>query len=146
MGILQTTVLAWLTHSVNTQLDELSLVQAQVMGWVSGYQATLRELGLDDEDVNFPSGANRGVSVLISKYTDRMHATLQAWFVNILEVRTMHQPELRRDPQAQSVDMTSILNAPCCVPGSAEGGMRMLGCVPNWHARMYLNGPLACSK
>ncbi len=59
---------------------------AQVMGWISGYQETLGDLGLEEEEAHFPEGGSRGTTLLIDKYIERMRATLHAWFVNILEV------------------------------------------------------------
>ena len=59
----------------------------QVIGWTSNYQETLRELGLEEEDIAFPEGPDRGTTVLIDKYIARMRSTLHTWFVNILEVR-----------------------------------------------------------
>lgn len=56
------------------------------MGWISGYQETLGELGLEEVEARFPHGSSRGTTLLIDKYIERMHATLHAWFVNILEV------------------------------------------------------------
>ena len=59
---------------------------AQVMGWISAYQETLGDLGLEEEVARFPQGGSRGTTLLIDKYIERMRATLHAWFVNILEV------------------------------------------------------------
>ena len=59
------------------------------MGWISGYQETLGDLGIEDEEARFPQGGSRGTTLLIDKYIERMHATLHAWFVNILEVSGM---------------------------------------------------------
>ena len=58
----------------------------QVIHWTNNYQETLRELGLEDDDIMFPEGPDRGTTVLIDKYIERMRTTLHAWFVNILEV------------------------------------------------------------
>jgi hypothetical protein len=60
--------------------------RAQVIGWTSNYQETLKELGLEDADVGFPEGPDRGSTVLIAKYIARIRTTLHAWFENILEV------------------------------------------------------------
>ena len=65
------------------------MLAAQVIGWTSNYQETLRELGLEEEDIAFPEGPDRGTTVLIDKYIERMRTTLHAWFVNILEVRSL---------------------------------------------------------
>ncbi len=58
----------------------------QVIGWTSNYQETLRELGLEDEDVVFPQGPDRGYTLLVHRYIQRISTTLHTWFVNILEV------------------------------------------------------------
>lgn len=58
----------------------------QVVGWTSNYQETLKELGLEDGDIGFPEGPDRGMTLLVNMYITRMHATLHTWFVNILEV------------------------------------------------------------
>ena len=58
----------------------------QVVGWASGYQETLKELGLEDGDIVFPEGHDRGMTLLVNKYIMRMRATLHTWFVNILQV------------------------------------------------------------
>ena len=57
----------------------------QVIGWTSNYQETLKELGLEDGDVGFPEGPDRGCTVLVGKYIARIRTTLHAWFENILE-------------------------------------------------------------
>jgi len=69
---------------------------AQVIGWTNNYQETLRELGLEEDDIAFPDGPDRGSTVLIDKYISRISTTLHAWFVNILEVR----PRPRKLPPA----------------------------------------------
>ena len=56
------------------------------MGWTSNYQETLKELGLEDCDIGFPEGPDRGMTLLVNKYITRMRATLHTWFANILEV------------------------------------------------------------
>ena len=63
-------------------------VSMQVVGWTSGYQETLKELGLEDSDIVFPEGHDRGMTLLVNKYIMRMRATLHTWFVNILQVGT----------------------------------------------------------
>lgn len=56
----------------------------QVMTWVSRYQESCRELGIEDDKLEFPKG--RGLAMLIDKYIERIHQTLKTWFTNILEV------------------------------------------------------------
>ncbi len=71
-------------------LDDLALY-AQVVGWLSGYQETLKELGLEDNEITFPEGPDRGMTLLVGKYITRMRGTLHTWFVNILQVRLLLQ-------------------------------------------------------
>ncbi len=54
------------------------------MSWVGRYQDTCRDLGIEDDKLDFPKG--RGLTMLIDKYIDRIHQTLKTWFTNILEV------------------------------------------------------------
>jgi hypothetical protein len=56
------------------------------MAWVNDYQETLRELGIEEVDLQFPSGTERGSYLLTEKYISRLEATLISWFANILEV------------------------------------------------------------
>ena len=58
-----------------------------MVGWLSGYQETLKELGLEDSEIVFPEGPDRGMTLLVGKYIARMRGTLHTWFVNILQVR-----------------------------------------------------------
>ncbi len=62
------------------------MASAQVVGWTSNYQETLKELGLEDSDIVFPEGPDRGMTLLVNKYITRMRGTLHTWFVNILQV------------------------------------------------------------
>ena len=57
------------------------------MEWITEYQDTLRELGVEEEDLQFPAGKDRGSALLTEKYIGRMEATVTGWFTNILEVR-----------------------------------------------------------
>jgi len=66
----------------------------QVVGWTSNYQETLKELGLEDSDIVFPEGPDRGMTLLVNKYITRMHGTLHTWFVNILQVSAYSGTEL----------------------------------------------------
>lgn len=67
---------------------------AQVVGWLSGYQETLKELGLEDSEIVFPEGPDRGMTLLVGKYISRMRGTLHTWFINILQVRLPQQLNL----------------------------------------------------
>jgi hypothetical protein len=59
----------------------------QVMQWIAGYQESLGEFGLEEEEVAFPTGPQTGVSLLINTYVARIVATLSSWLSNIVEVR-----------------------------------------------------------
>ena len=58
----------------------------QVMGWVNQYHDTLRDLGIEEDELGFPVGSERGIGMLTDKYIDRMHQQLNAWCTNILQV------------------------------------------------------------
>lgn len=58
----------------------------QVIQWVSGYQESLGNLGVPEEDTAFPQGQQSGLQLLMQKYIQRMQATRKTWFTNILEV------------------------------------------------------------
>ena len=83
---------------------------AQVVGWTSNYQETLLELGLEEGEVGFPQGPDRGSTLLVSKYISRIRATLHTWFVNILEVRARTGCPFS-DPAS---------SAPASTPGSSK--------------------------
>lgn len=57
------------------------------MLWIAGYQATLGEFGVEEEESAFPTGPQAGLSLLIDKYVQRIKATLATWLFNIVEVR-----------------------------------------------------------
>lgn len=73
-------------HQPRVNKQRMIFCQMQVIGWTSNYQETLRELGLEDEDVVFPQGPDRGYTLLVERYIQRTSSTLHTWFVNILEV------------------------------------------------------------
>lgn len=58
----------------------------QVIKWISGYQETLANLGVPEEDTVFPQEKQSGLKLLMQKYIERMQATRKTWFTNILEV------------------------------------------------------------
>ena len=53
------------------------------------YHETLRELGIEEDDLQFASSSDHGTFQLTEKYISRVEATLIAWFTNILEVWLM---------------------------------------------------------
>ena len=55
------------------------------MGWVNQYSDTLRDLGIEEDELGFPTGSDRGVGMLTDKYIERMRQQLNAWFTNILQ-------------------------------------------------------------
>jgi len=57
----------------------------QVMGWVNQYSDTLRDLGIEEDELGFPTGSDRGVGMLTDKYIERMRQQLNTWFTNILQ-------------------------------------------------------------
>ena len=63
-----------------------ALLSIQVVQWMAGYQETLGEFGVEEEDVAFPSGPHSGLSLLADKYVGRVEATLSSWLTNIVEV------------------------------------------------------------
>ena len=54
--------------------------------WINDYQATLQDLGIEEEDTRFPTKEQSGMALLIDQYIRRMQATRQTWSQNILEV------------------------------------------------------------
>jgi hypothetical protein len=103
--------LASLVLSCCLRPDGESVYGAQVIGWTSNYQETLRELGLEDEDVLFPQGPDRGYTVLVEKYIHRITSTLRTWFVNILEVSVA----LSMEPKPYVASMPQQLPQPAPV-------------------------------
>ena len=65
--------------------------QAQVIQWISGYQETLGNLGVAEEDAAFPAGQQSGMQLLMQKYIERMKNTRETWTKNILEVRLIKE-------------------------------------------------------
>lgn len=49
----------------------------------------LRELGIEEDDLQFAGSYDHGTFQLTEKYISRVEATLIAWFTNILEVGTI---------------------------------------------------------
>lgn len=58
------------------------------MGWVNQYSDTLRDLGIEEDELGFPTGSDRGVGTLTDKYIERMRQQLNTWFTNILQVNS----------------------------------------------------------
>lgn len=61
----------------------------QVIRWINDYQATLQDLGIEEEDTHFPTKEQSGMALLIDQYIRRMQATRQTWSQNILEVLSL---------------------------------------------------------
>ena len=59
--------------------------------WINDYQATLQDLGIEEEESRFPTKEQSGMNLLIQQYIRRMQATRQTWSKNILEVRLRFQ-------------------------------------------------------
>ena len=68
------------------------------MAWVTDYQETLRELGIEEADLQFPGGTEHGSYLLTEKYITRVEMTLISWFNNILEVILPPVPHPTRPP------------------------------------------------
>ncbi|BDA50552.1 Exocyst complex component 3 [Coccomyxa sp. Obi] len=101
----------------------------KVIHWTNNYQETLRELGLEDDDIMFPEGPDRGTTVLIDKYIKRMRTTLHAWFVNILEADLSGEPKQKEDGQLWTpgaVDFFRIVNEQVSVVEEASNGEMLL--------------------
>ena len=64
----------------------LHTVKCQVMAWMAEYHEMLRELGIEEDDLQFAGSHDHGTFQLTEKYISRVEATLIAWFTNILEV------------------------------------------------------------
>ena len=60
------------------------------MGWVNQYSDTLRDLGIEEDELGFPSGSDRGMGMLTDKYIERMRQQLNTWFTNILQAGVKH--------------------------------------------------------
>ncbi|KAK9827315.1 hypothetical protein WJX81_003676 [Elliptochloris bilobata] len=85
----------------------------KIMGWISGYQETLGDLGIEEDEAHFPQGGSRGTTLLIDKYIERMRAMLHAWFVNILEADLNSAPKQADDGRLWTpgaVDFFRIVN------------------------------------
>lgn len=63
----------------------------QVLAWVNQYQETLRDLGIEEDEVRFSDSSSRGEGLLLRKYVERLHSTLNTWCTNILEVMADEQ-------------------------------------------------------
>ena len=64
----------------------LSTFVPQVLAWVNQYQETLRDLGIEEDEVRFSDSSSGGEGLLLRKYVERLHSTLTTWCTNILEV------------------------------------------------------------
>eukprot|EP00877_Chromochloris_zofingiensis_P004011 jgi/Chrzof1/13610/Cz08g04030.t1 len=93
--------------------------QLAIMEWVSGYQSTLRGLGVEEEMVCLPVAplsdpeGQPGLRMLIESYTSRMETTISSWYKNILEVDMNGAPQQMSDGTLRTpgaVDFFRILN------------------------------------
>ena len=66
----------------------------QVVRWASDYQATLQDLGIEEEDTRFPSKDKSGLALLMDKYIAGMRTTRQEWLQNIIKAWTPLQGRL----------------------------------------------------
>ncbi|WIA31171.1 hypothetical protein OEZ86_001178 [Tetradesmus obliquus] len=92
--------------------------QLRLMQWVCGYQQTLRGLGVQEELVRLPVApmsldSAPGFALLINSYTDRMEATMTAWYRAILAQDVAGQPQQMTDGTLRTpgvVDFFRMLN------------------------------------
>lgn len=92
--------------------------QLRLMQWVCGYQQTLRGLGVQEELVRLPVApmsldSAPGFALLINSYTDRMEATMTAWYRAILAQDAAGQPQQMTDGTLRTpgvVDFFRMLN------------------------------------
>lgn len=85
-------------------------VYPQVMGWVNQYHDTLRDLGIEEDELGFPSGSDRGIGMLTDKYIDRMRQQLNSWFTNILQVmwKALHECCPESATSSKSIDLLAM--------------------------------------
>eukprot|EP00879_Flechtneria_rotunda_P009504 GHRR01009948.1.p1 GENE.GHRR01009948.1~~GHRR01009948.1.p1 ORF type:complete len:813 (+),score=297.11 GHRR01009948.1:359-2797(+) len=94
--------------------------QLKLMQWVCGYQNTLRGLGMQEELVGIPvaplsanSEGQPGFALLVDSYTDRMEATMTAWYKAILAQDLAGQPQQMSDGTLRTpgvIDFFRMLN------------------------------------
>lgn len=81
---------SWLSKELHGR--HYHLLSCQVMAWVNQYHDTLRDLGIEEEELGFPLSSDRGIGMLTDKYIDRMRQQLNAWCTNILQVSDHARP------------------------------------------------------
>ncbi|KAI3425101.1 hypothetical protein D9Q98_008479 [Chlorella vulgaris] len=101
----------------------------KVMQWLAGYQESLGEFGLEEEEVAFPTGPQTGVSLLINTYVARIVATLSSWLSNIVEGDFKGEPKASAEGRMWTpgaVDFFRILNEQVAVVAEVDRGDMLL--------------------
>ncbi|KAL4437795.1 hypothetical protein ABPG77_005707 [Micractinium sp. CCAP 211/92] len=101
----------------------------KVMLWCAGYQATLGEFGVEEEESAFPTGPQAGLSLLIDKYVQRIKATLATWLFNIVEGDFTNEPKANAEGRVWTpgaVDFFRILNEQVAVVAEVDTGAMLL--------------------
>ncbi|KAL3132011.1 hypothetical protein ABBQ32_008631 [Trebouxia sp. C0010 RCD-2024] len=101
----------------------------KVMGWVNQYHDTLRDLGIEEEELGFPLSADRGIGMLTDKYIDRMRQQLNAWCTNILQADMASEPKVADDGTLWTpgaVDFFRVVNTQVSVVEETSKGDMLL--------------------
>lgn len=101
----------------------------KVVSWVSAYQDALAGLGVDDERIAFPEGANSGSAMLMGKYVARMAEKLHTWLLNLVEGDFGAEPRVSAEGRPWTpgaVDFFRMLNEQVLAVADGCGGLLLL--------------------
>lgn len=101
----------------------------KVLAWVNQYQETLRDLGIEEDEVRFSDSSSRGEGLLLRKYVERLHSTLNTWCTNILEADFTSEPTVAEDGKIWTpgaVDFFRIVNEQVTVVEEVSRGELLL--------------------